>query len=58
MIALNWYKNGATSDANGLSDVGPDPVEFLQHISSFLQDYSDVDRRRMFAGTAREFYRF
>jgi len=58
MVALNWYKDGATSDADGMSDVGPDPVEFLQYISSFLQDYSDSDRQRMFADTAREFYNF
>lgn len=58
MVALNWYKDGATSDADGMSDVGPDPVEFLQYLSSFLQDYSDADRQRMFVGTAREFYKF
>jgi predicted TIM-barrel fold metal-dependent hydrolase len=58
MVALNWYKDAATSDGDGMSDVGPDPVEFLEYISSFLQDYSDEDRRRLFAGTAREFYRF
>lgn len=57
MVALNWYKDGATSDADGMSDVGPDPVEFLEYISSFLQDYSDEDRERLFVGTAREFYR-
>ena len=58
MVALNWYKDGVTSDADGMSDVGPDPVEYLQFISSFLRDYSDNDRQRLFADTAREFYRF
>jgi predicted TIM-barrel fold metal-dependent hydrolase len=58
MVALNWYLDGAASDADGLSDVGPNPVQFLQLMSSFLKDYSDEDRQRLFAGTAREFYSF
>jgi predicted TIM-barrel fold metal-dependent hydrolase len=57
MVALNWWKDGATSDADDMSDVGPGPVEFLRFVSSFLQDYSDKDRQQIFAGTAREFYR-
>lgn len=57
MVALNWWKDGATSDADDMSDVGPGPVEFLRFVSSFLQDYSDKDRQQIFAVTAREFYR-
>lgn len=57
MIALNWWKNGALSDADGTCNVGPDPVEFVQHMSDFFADYSDDDRQRLFVGTAREFYR-
>lgn len=44
MVALNWWKDGPTSDADGLSNVGPDPVQFLQFMSSFFEDYSDEDR--------------
>jgi predicted TIM-barrel fold metal-dependent hydrolase len=58
MVALNWHMDGAISDACGLSDVGPDPVQFLRYMSSFFQDYSKKDRQRLFVGTAREFYRF
>jgi predicted TIM-barrel fold metal-dependent hydrolase len=57
MIALNWWKSGAVSDADFLSDVGPSAVEYLQYMSSFLKDYSDQERQRMFCGTAQEFYR-
>lgn len=58
MIALNWWKDGACSDADGLSDVGPGPVEFVQYMSDFFDDYSEKDRNRLFVGTAREFYKF
>ena len=56
MVALNWWKDGATSDADGMSDVGPDPVQFLRHMSSFFDGYSEADRQRLFVETAREFY--
>ena len=57
MVALNWWKDGATSDADGMSSVGPDPVEFLRYMSSFFDEYSEDDRHRLFVGTGREFYR-
>jgi len=58
MVALNWHVDAAVSDSDGRSTVGPDPVEFVQHLSSFFEDYSEEDRDRIFAGTAREFYSF
>jgi predicted TIM-barrel fold metal-dependent hydrolase len=58
MVALNWWKDGACSDADGLSSVGPDPVEFLRYMSYFFQGYDEHDRKKLFVGTARKFYRF
>ena len=59
MVGLNWWKNAAMSDADGLSDVGPSPVQFLQHCGQdFLaNDCSDDDRRQLFCETAKRFYR-
>ena len=57
MVALNWWKSGPISDADGLSQVGPDAVEFLQFMSSFLEKYSEEDRQRLFCGSAKEFYK-
>jgi predicted TIM-barrel fold metal-dependent hydrolase len=58
MVALNWWKDGAGSDSDGLSSVGPDPIEFLRCMSYFFEGYTEHDRDRLFVGTAREFYRF
>lgn len=58
MVGLNWWKDGATSDADGLSSVGPTPVEFLQHcVQDFFVEYSDEDLRHLFCETAQRFYR-
>ena len=58
MVGLNWWKDGAMSDADGLSDIGPSPVEFLQLcVDKFFFDYSDEDRQQLFCETARKFYR-
>jgi predicted TIM-barrel fold metal-dependent hydrolase len=56
MVATNWWKSAAVSDSDGLSDVGPDPVQLLTLLSGFLKDHSEEDRNRIFCGTAREFY--
>jgi predicted TIM-barrel fold metal-dependent hydrolase len=58
MVALNWWKSAANADADGLSDVGPDPVQFLRYMASFFEGYSEEDREQLFVGTARRFYRF
>jgi predicted TIM-barrel fold metal-dependent hydrolase len=58
MVALNWWKSGPVSDADFMSDVGPNPVELLQLMSFFFEGYSEEDRQRLFCGTAREFYKF
>jgi len=58
MVALNWWKDAAMADSDGRSSVGPDPVEYIQHLVSFFEEYSEEEQRRLFVGTAREFYRF
>jgi predicted TIM-barrel fold metal-dependent hydrolase len=58
MVALNWWKDGATADSDGVSDMGPDPVQFVTLMSGyFLAKYSDIDRTKMFARNARQFYK-
>lgn len=58
MVGLNWWKDAATSDADGLSDTGPSPVEFWQFCANdCFADYSEEDRHQLFSGTAQRFYR-
>jgi predicted TIM-barrel fold metal-dependent hydrolase len=58
MVASNWWKDGATSDSDGVSDIGPDPVQFVKLMSGyFLAKYSTTDRQKMFANNARQFYK-
>ncbi|KAL3757185.1 hypothetical protein ACHAWU_004617 [Discostella pseudostelligera] len=57
MVAWNWHVNGAVSDADNLSKVGPDAVELLNTFIWFFEGYSEADKERLFAGTAKEFYR-
>ena len=57
IINLNWWKAGSLSDADGLSDVGPTPTEYLQHMANFFDDYSEEDRHELFVGSAKRFYR-
>ena len=56
MVATNWWKSAALSDADGLSDIGPDPVQLINAISSFLDEYSEDDRNKIFYTTACDFY--
>jgi predicted TIM-barrel fold metal-dependent hydrolase len=58
MVALNWWKDGATADSDGVSDIGPDPVQFVTLMSGyFLAKYGSIDRQKMFASNARKFYK-
>ena len=58
MVALNWRKDAATSDSDGLSQVGPSPLELIQWLNqSCFVDYSSEERQMLFAGTAKRFYR-
>ena len=57
MVAWNWHVNGAVSDADSLSKVGPDAVELLKMFVWFFEGYDDEQTERLFAGTAKEFYR-
>jgi predicted TIM-barrel fold metal-dependent hydrolase len=58
MVGLNWWKDAATSDADGNSEVGPTPTEMLQSLSNWFADYSAEDREYLFCKTARVFYKF
>ncbi len=57
MIATNFWKNPAMSDSDGLSDIGPNAVQFLTLLNDFLSDYSETDRLAIFCGTAKSFYK-
>ena len=57
MVASNFWYNAAMSDSDGLSDVGPEVLRFLELIHGFLKDdYSEEDIDRIFCKTAKEFY--
>lgn len=56
MVATNFWKDAAMSDSDGLSDVGPEVLQFLELIYGFLKDYSEKDIDRIFCTTAKEFY--
>lgn len=57
MVATNFWNDAATSDADGLSDVGPEPVQFLECIYGFLKDhYAVEDLDYIFSKTAASFY--
>lgn len=58
MVGLNWWKDAATSDSDGMSEVGPTPTEMLQSLSNWFEDYSAEDREYLFCKTARMFYKF
>lgn len=57
MVAWNWHVNGAVSDADNLSEVGPDAVELLKMCLWFFEGYTGEDKDLLFAGTAKKFYR-
>ena len=57
MVAWNWYVSATLSDGDGLSQVSPDAVELYDKFNWFFDGYSDEDKDRLFAGTAKEFYR-
>ena len=57
MVATNFWKDAVMSDNDGLSDVGPEVLRFLELIYGFLEkDYSEEDLDRIFCTTAKEFY--
>jgi len=57
MVATNFWKNAALSDADGLSDIGPEPLHLIELLYGFLKDdHSEEDLDRMFCRTAAEFY--
>ena len=44
MVAWNWHVNGAISDADSFSTVGPDAVELLEKFNWFFEGYNDRDK--------------
>ena len=56
MVAWNWHVNGAVSDGDGASKVGPDAVQLLDMFAWFFEDYSKEQSEWLFAGTAKKFY--
>jgi predicted TIM-barrel fold metal-dependent hydrolase len=57
MVATNFWKSAAMSDADAMSDIGPEPVQFLELIHGFLKDsYSNEDLDCLFCKTAANFY--
>ena len=56
MVAWNWHVNGAVSDGDGGSEVGPTAVELLEKFMWFFEHFGEEDQSRLFAGTAKEFY--
>eukprot|EP00585_Thalassiosira_rotula_P008101 CAMPEP_0196139806 /NCGR_PEP_ID=MMETSP0910-20130528/6951_1 /TAXON_ID=49265 /ORGANISM="Thalassiosira rotula, Strain GSO102" /LENGTH=384 /DNA_ID=CAMNT_0041400579 /DNA_START=15 /DNA_END=1169 /DNA_ORIENTATION=- len=57
MVAWNWHVNDAISDGDGNSNVGPNAVELLEYFCWCFEGYGEWERERLFAGTAKEFYR-
>ena len=57
MFASNFHINGAVSDSDGASEVGPSMAELYAKFEAWVEDLSDEEKRRLFAGSAAEFYR-
>jgi predicted TIM-barrel fold metal-dependent hydrolase len=57
MVAWNWHVNGAVSDGDGGSNIGPNAVELLEKFVWFFEGYNEEDKEWLFSGTAKEFYR-
>lgn len=60
MVATNWHINAAMSDADGLNEEGPTSLVLIETLNNWFVEfgYTDVQRAKLFGGTAREFYRF
>lgn len=56
MVATNWFQDGAMADSDGKGEVGPAADDYLEYMSGFLAGLTVEERRRVFGGTAREFY--
>ena len=57
MFSSNWHYSGAQSNSDGADAVDVSMAELFEHFASWVADYSEEDRRRLFGGTADEFYR-
>jgi len=59
MVATSWCKDAASADSGGLSDVGVDTTaaEYVEYMLDFFSGLTDVEQQRLFAGTAKAFYK-
>jgi len=59
MVASNFHINAAVSDSDHLAKAGPTALELVETLNSWFVDFGcdDAARRRLFGGTAKEFYR-
>jgi predicted TIM-barrel fold metal-dependent hydrolase len=57
MVATIFWNNAVVSDADGMSDIAPEPVQFLELIYGFLNDtYSEEELDCLFCRNAIKFY--
>merc|ERR1712039_240971 len=57
MFASNFHINAAVSDSDHVFDTGLEMSELYAKFEAWVADLPEVDRHRLFAGTASEFYR-
>ncbi|ETV97967.1 hypothetical protein H310_09274 [Aphanomyces invadans] len=57
MFASNWHQNGAAANADGIDATGPTMPELYASFHEWVSEFSEADRRALFAGTAAKFYR-
>jgi len=57
MVATNWWKDAGMADSDGLGDVGPTAVEYLEYMLDFFGGLLTVEELGLlFGGTAMGFY--
>ncbi|KAH9126578.1 hypothetical protein LEN26_001402 [Aphanomyces euteiches] len=56
MFATNWHQGGAAANSDGADSTGPSIEELYASFYDWVSDFSEADQKRLFAGTAAEFY--
>jgi len=57
MVATNWFGDAVMADSDGLGEVGPKADELMEYMLGFFAELSLEERRMIFSGTAKKFYR-
>ncbi len=57
MFSTNYHIGAALSDSDGKSSDGLEPTPLFERFAKWVEHLPDDDQRRLFAGTAAEFYR-